>query len=93
MMVKDHSAANGKLKALASAKGITLPASLSEFEQKTKELSGKSDSDFDKAYVDDMIEDHQRDIKEFEEAVKNLKDPQLKTFATETLPTLKNAPG
>lgn len=90
MMVKDHSAANEKLKALAKSKGITLPDSLSEFELKTKnKLSAKSGKDFDKAYVDDMIEDHQKDIREFESAIQTLKDPELKAFATSTLPTLK----
>ncbi|HEY4196116.1 MAG TPA: DUF4142 domain-containing protein [Mucilaginibacter sp.] len=90
MMVKDHSVANEKLIALAKKKGISLPASLSEFEQKTKDkLAAKSGKDFDNAYVDDMVEDHQKDIQEFTDASKNLKDPDLKAFVTETLPILK----
>ena len=90
MMVKDHSAANSKLIALAKKKGISLADSLSEFEQKTKvKLAAKSGKDFDKAYVDDMIEDHQKDIQEFSNACKSLKDPELKAFANETLPVLK----
>ena len=36
-----------------------------------------------------MIEDHKNDIKEFEDATKNLTDPDLKAFAVKTLPTLK----
>lgn len=90
MMVKDHSEANNKLMTLAKEKGITLPGSLSEFEQKTKnKLQAKSGKDFDKAYVDDMIEDHEKDIKDFQNAAKNLKDPDLKTFVQNTLPVLK----
>ena len=90
MMVKDHSAANSKLIALAKKKGISLADSLSEFEQKTKvKLAAKSGKDFDKAYVDDMIGDHQKDIQEFSNACKSLKDPELKEFANETLPVLK----
>ena len=78
------------LMALAKEKGISLPGSLSEYEQKTKDnLSAKSGDDFDKAYVDDMIEDHEKDIKDFDNAVKRLKDPQLKAFAQNTLPVLK----
>jgi putative membrane protein len=90
MMVKDHSAAGEKLKALAKAKGITLPDSLDESGFKIKaRLLAKSGQDFDKAYVDDMIGDHQQDIKEFESAIPKLKDPELRAFAISTLPTLK----
>jgi len=90
MMVSDHSKANDEMKALAKAKGITLPATIGSDEQKTKDdLSAKSGADFDKAYVSDMIDDHKKDIKEFEDASKNCKDADLKAFAAKTLPTLK----
>lgn len=90
MMVSDHSKANDEMKALAKSKGITLPTTIDNDEQKVKDnLSSKSGADFDKAYVDNMIEDHKNDIKEFEDAIKNLKDPDLKAFAIKTLPTLK----
>jgi putative membrane protein len=90
MMVKDHSAANDKLKALAKAKGISLPQGISDDEKKLEtKLSSETGSGFDKAYVKAMVEDHQEDIKSFETALKELKDPELKAFATETLPTLK----
>ena len=90
MMVTDHSKANDELKALAKSKGITLPDSIDSKEQQVKsDLSAKSGADFDKAYVSNMIDDHKEDIKEFEDATKNLKDPDLKAFAVKTLPTLK----
>lgn len=90
MMVSDHSKANDEMKALAKSKGITLPDSIDSKEQKVKnDLSAKMGADFDKAYVSNMIDDHKEDIKEFEDAAKNLKDPDLKAFAVKTLPTLK----
>jgi putative membrane protein len=90
MMVKDHSAANLKMAALAKSKGISLPATISASEQKLKDdLAKKSGKDFDKAYVGAMIDDHQEDIKSFESALVELKDPELRAFATEILPTLK----
>lgn len=90
MMVSDHSKANDEMKALAKSKGITLPDSIDSKEQKVKnDLSAKTGADFDKAYVSNMIDDHKEDIKEFEDASKNLKDPDLKAFAVKTLPTLK----
>jgi putative membrane protein len=36
-----------------------------------------------------MIEDHQNDIKEFDNAIHQLKDAELKSFANSTLPILK----
>ena len=90
MMVKDHSKVNDELKALAKSKGITLPDALDNDMQKIKnDLSAKSGANFDKAYVSNMIDDHKTDIKEFEKAAGNCKDPDLKAFAKNTLPTLK----
>jgi putative membrane protein len=90
MMINDHTKANNEMKALSAKKGISLPATLSDPNQKLKDdLSSKTGKDFDKAYVKDMIEDHKEDIKVFEEAAKNLNDPELKTFATITLPVLR----
>ena len=90
MMVTDHTKANDEMKALAKTKGITLPVAIDTDEQKVKDdLSAKSSADFDKAYVSNMIDDHKKDIKEFEDASKNCKDADLKAFAAKTLPTLK----
>lgn len=90
MMVMDHSKANNKLAALAAAKKITLPNVPNATGQKDIEkLSKLSGKDFDKAYVDDMIDDHKNDIKAFETATKHCKDPDIKAFAAKTLPVLK----
>jgi len=90
MMVSDHSKANDELKTLAKDKGITLPDSVGEKEQKLMtDLSAKSGKDFDKAYVEAMVKDHKEDIKAFEDAGNTLNDPDLKAFATKTLPTLR----
>jgi putative membrane protein len=91
MMVSDHSKANDELKALAQTKNITLPDSVSNEEKKNMtDLTKKTGHDFDKAYVKGMVDDHKKDVKEFEDATKNLKDPDLKAFATKTLPVLKS---
>ncbi|WPU95660.1 DUF4142 domain-containing protein [Mucilaginibacter sabulilitoris] len=90
MMVADHSKANDELKALATSKNITLPAAPGEDEQKLKaDLSEKSGKDFDKAYIEAMLKDHQKDVKEFEDARSKVKDPDLLTFIDKTLPVLK----
>ncbi|RYE27775.1 MAG: DUF4142 domain-containing protein, partial [Sphingobacteriaceae bacterium] len=82
--------ANTKLMALAKQKNVTLPAAISNEEQKiADDLSKKSGKDFDKAYVEAMVKDHDKDVKLFTDASTDLKDADLKSFATTTLPTLK----
>lgn len=90
MMVTDHSKANEELKAIAAAKQITLPTVPNPDKQTIKkELSAKSGDDFDKAYVAEMVKDHQKDISLFEQAQKTLQDPELKQFVERTLPVLR----
>jgi putative membrane protein len=54
--------------------------------QSAKSLVG---SEFDQAYVRDMVADHAAAVSEFEAAAQNLTDIKLKKFATRTLPTLR----
>lgn len=90
MMVKDHTAANEKLKALAATKQVGLPDSPSVMQKASKaKLDMMSGDSFDKSYVKGMIDDHKDDIKEFQKEVVDGKDPQVKAFAAATLPTLK----
>lgn len=44
---------------------------------------------FDKAYVKDMIKNHQEDIAEFQKEAMSGQDPDAKAFAAATLPTLQ----
>jgi putative membrane protein len=90
MMVKDHTAANNKLKALAASKQVSLPDSSSVMQKATKtKLNMMSGDAFDKSYVKGMIEDHEADIKEFQKEASQGKDPGAKAFAASTLPTLQ----
>jgi putative membrane protein len=90
MMIKDHSAANEKLKAIAEAKSIKLPTSPSVGQMATKTklevLSGKT---FDKSYIKGMVADHKEDIKEFQKEASTGQDADAKAYAAATLPTLK----
>jgi putative membrane protein len=89
MMVKDHTEAGDKLKALAVAKNITLPSAISQDMQKNvDELQGKTGHDFDKSYIDMMIDDHKKVISAFEEESKNGSDADIRNFADSTLHTL-----
>src|SRR5215217_7956264 len=90
MMIDDHSKANDELKSLATKKNISLPTSLDAKHQSTmQKLQGMSGAEFDKAYVDDMLEDHEKDVSEFEKQSQSNPDADVKAFAAKTLPTLK----
>lgn len=90
MMVTDHTKAGDELAALAKTKNITLPAAPdADAQKKADDLSKKTGKDFDKAYVDEMVDGHENAVKLFTDASQNCKDADLKAFATKTLPTLK----
>lgn len=84
-MVTDHGQANEELKKLASAKGVMLEDKLDAKHSAMVDKFSKMDaSQFDKAYIDDMVSDHKKDAAEFDEAAKNSKDADLKAFAEKT---------
>jgi putative membrane protein len=89
MMVKDHSAANDKLRTLASSHNFTLPDSVDESGRKEiDKLSKRKGVDFDRNYMDMMVDDHNKDLEDFRKAADNLSDSSLKTFAQNTMPVL-----
>lgn len=90
MMVNDHQKVNQELKAHAARLNITLPDSMGEKHMEhVKELRNKTGAEFDKAYMDLMVSDHKEDVEMFENAAKDLEDPQLKTFVSNTVTTLR----
>jgi putative membrane protein len=90
-MVSDHGKANDELKQLAQNKGLTLPSDTDkEHKEAADKLSKANGKDFDKAYISNMVEDHEKDVKEFEKQSKDAKDADLKAWVTKTLPTLQD---
>jgi putative membrane protein len=90
-MVDDHGKANDELKQLATTKGLALPtAPDAEHQKKLDELSKKTGKAFDKAYMDDMVKDHEKDVAEFQKESTSAQDPDLKNWVTKTLPTLQD---
>ncbi len=84
MMVKDHSMANEKLKAVASKKGVELPKKPGIGQMATKaKLEVLSGETFDKSYVKGMIEDHEEDIEEFEKEAKDGRDADARALRRE----------
>ena len=93
-MVDDHSRANEELAALARQKAIE-PPSVPTTGGSPDTTSSSKDADlkgaeFDKAYMREMVSDHEKDASEFEKAAKFVKDADLKAFVDKTLPTLRD---
>lgn len=84
-MVRDHSKANEELKKVVAAKSINLPAAPADDPM----LSQAKGADFDRSYVQMMVKDHQEDVAMFQKAADSSSDPQVKAFATQTLPVLR----
>jgi putative membrane protein len=89
-IVTDHTKAGNKLKAIAKSIGIALPEALdAEQQAEIDQLSQLSGAEFDRAYMDKMVTDHEMAVSDFETEASSGTDSKLKAFATATLPTLR----
>ncbi|CAN97505.1 hypothetical protein predicted by Glimmer/Critica [Sorangium cellulosum So ce56] len=89
-MVDDHTAINKRLAELAHRKDALVPQELTQkHREHVDRLSKKTGVEFDRDYMSAMVDDHQRDIEEFEKASKEAKDADVKHFAASTLPQLQ----
>jgi putative membrane protein len=90
MLVHDHTAVNQEVKTIASAKNVVLPDSISA--EKRKDVDGlvqKKGTDYDKSFVNAMIDKHEGGISLFEKTLADTKDADVKTFINNTLPKLR----
>ncbi|MBV8458886.1 MAG: DUF4142 domain-containing protein [Acetobacteraceae bacterium] len=86
-MVTDHSKANDQLANLARADNIPLPDMLDPEHQSIYErLEKLRGAEFDSVYIAAQIQDHQRTIQLLEYEIGSGQDPDLKAFASQTLP-------
>ena len=58
--------------------------------RKYDDLAKKTGTDFDRAYLSEVIDGHKKNIKVFEKESKRGEDAELKSWATNTLPTLRH---
>lgn len=90
-MVDDHTKANDQLKQVASKENVSIPDALdSKHQSRLDKLSKLSGGDFDKAYIKDQLKDHQTDVREFSTEAQSGTDPNIKAFASSTLPVLQH---
>lgn len=97
-MMADHKKANEELETVIKgkglqSKGLQIPASRSDMHKTTMEKFHQQEvgKDFDRDYMEQMVEDHKTDVELFETAADNEKlDPNLRGYAKRILPTLRD---
>lgn len=90
MLVSDHRAANDQVKSLAQQRNVALPDSISDESRKDyNDIVAKRGTDFDKKYVNQMIDNHEKSIKMFEDVLNDTQDAGVRNFAQNTLPKLR----
>lgn len=92
MMSKDYARINTDLKTLARSKAYEISDVPQDLKQTAtfQKLEKKSGKTFDRAFLDEIEDTSKKVMSDFEEAASNSKDEDLKTFAFNTLPTLRN---
>lgn len=89
-LVTDHNFAGNQLMEIADKDHISFPQDMDRMDDSmVKHLSGLKGQDFDRAYMKHMVEDHKNDIEMFQKVAQNSKNPDLKNYARQTLPTLQ----
>lgn len=89
-LVKEHKKSSEEVAHLASQKGIELknePTAVAK--RMVDALEKKEGAAFDKEFMDAVEKSHKKAISMFENAVKGIKDPDIKSFAEKSIPELK----
>jgi putative membrane protein len=90
-MVKDHTAINDDLKALAAQKGVSLPDGLdAKHQAKVDKLTALTGPEFDDAYIAGMIKAHKKDAKAFKAEAAATQDADIKSFLDKSIPVVED---
>ncbi len=90
-MINDHTKANDELRSIATAKGVTLSDTPNATHKAlVDKISSTPSSDFDKTYIQESGINAHREMQTLfrNESTSGL-DPEIKAFATKTLPTVE----
>jgi len=90
MLEKDHTAALNDLKTLATNKAISIPTDEPDKIKETiKDLSDDKPADFDKAWTKTLMDKHEKTINDYEKALGELKDDEIKAWINNVLPKIR----
>jgi putative membrane protein len=90
LLVQDHGQHQARATALADSLGAPVPTEPSdEAKSEFKRLSKLSGADFDKEFAHFMVDDHKKDIRDYEAQAKDA-EGAVGVFARDTIPTLQH---
>jgi len=90
MMEEDHTQSLMAIQMLAKKKGMTIPATLPDIGQaEYKKLLNETGPEFDRHYSNLMVKGHKEAIGLFAKAATYLTDPEIRAWASNTLPYLR----
>lgn len=90
-MVTDHTKTTSELTGLAQSANIKLPTAMTNSQQSMlTKLQGLQGNAFSKQYMDDQVSAHKSAVSLFERYGKGGDNQQLKSWASQTLPTLQH---
>ncbi|MFJ4067228.1 DUF4142 domain-containing protein [Pseudomonas sp. NPDC089996] len=89
-MVTDHTKANQKLGDIARTLDISVPDEAALTDKVKKMILEWRDESFDKSYVNNQVDAHEKAVELFKKEAASSDKPELKAFASETLPTLEH---
>ena len=87
-MVNDHSKATSELQTLAGRKGWSVSKETPK-PSDDQDLHSANGAAFDRAYMDMMVDAHEKTIAKFESYISSATDSELKAWAQKTLPTVR----
>lgn len=89
-MINDHTKAQGELQRLAKSKGVALPAHLGKKNRATlTHMERLSPQRLSHDYIENMVEDHYKDVSDFSKEAKHGNDKDVRAWAAKTLPVLQ----
>ncbi|MFP5246555.1 MAG: DUF4142 domain-containing protein [Thermoanaerobaculia bacterium] len=90
LMVTDHTQLGLNYEPIASAQGLPIATKLNpQFQAEYDHLKSLSGAAFDKSYAQHAVQDHQGAVTLFTTESQSGQDPQLKAFATQSLPIIQ----
>lgn len=92
-LVDDHTRANQELTSLMQSKGLDSPDKTAPTKQSNTSdmhMSSMNGTSFDRSWVHYMVQDHQKDVREFQQEAKRAQDPELKAWIEKTIPVLQD---
>jgi putative membrane protein len=86
---KDHGEANVELLKIIDSQGLDVPRDMEPYLAAAKHLESLKGEAFDRAYLQHIVQEHEEAIAHFTKEAQQGQNPQLKDYASKTLPRLR----